>query len=338
MKNQDFMNESMDFKRLFLCFKRKMLLIIGITLAGALLGGGIYLMVRTISMPVQYQSRSQFYIQYIYDPIRRVEEYYNGYTWNDLLHSDPIIEQVVIALKAEPSNEKRLNASLSSDEELSELLRANSFKGEILSDRRLLTITFTTDFRPKTAAIQEAMETGLLIYADRQREIVSMELIRSTEPQLVIWDNHLHRAIIGGGVLFLLFALFGWWFYYILDDSLYVVADAEKRYPYPVIGILVKGETIAAEAFNFAETKENLAYLLKDKQNPIYLSVEKWPYPDGYDLRGADGVILEIPFGCRNGKKTDRCVSFLRNQDVVILGLIITEADERFLRWYYGLG
>jgi hypothetical protein len=45
---------------------------------------------------------------------------------------------------------------------------------------------------------------------------------------------------------------------------------------------------------------------------------------------------LEIPFGGRNGKKTDRCVSFLRNQNAEILGLLITEADERFLRWYYG--
>jgi len=327
------MNEGMDLKRLFICLKQKLVHIIIITLAGALLCGAVYILVRETRMPTKYQSFSKFYLQFIYDPSGEVEQFYNGFTWNDLLHSDPILHYVIIA--AEEIEAAMPAGLLPYGEALKEQLRDNVLKGEVLSDRRLLTVTFTTDNPEKTAIIQKSMETGLLNYAAGQSEIISMELIRSSEPKLMIWDDNLHRAIIGGAVLFLLLALFGWWFYYLLDDSLYTISDAEKRYPFPVAGILLTGEKILDEQLYFSETKDNLAYFLQDKINPIFLSIDTLPYPKGEELRKTDGVILEIPFGKRNGKKTDRCVSFLRSQKVDILGLVITEADEKFLNQYY---
>ncbi|MCL2051038.1 MAG: hypothetical protein FWG91_04850 [Lachnospiraceae bacterium] len=333
MNNQNFMNESMDLKKLFICLRQKLMLVIIITLIGALLSGAIYLFVREIKMPTQYQSFSKFYLQFIYDPSGEVEQFYNGYTWNDLLHGDPILNHVVWA--AEELKDTMPAGLLFDGEALKEQLRDNVFKGEVLSDRRLLTVTFTTDNPEKTAIIQKIMEIGLINYAAGQHEIISMELIRSSKPALMVWDNNLCRAIIGGAVLFLLLALFALWFYYLLDNSLYTISDAEQRYPYPVAGILLKGEKATSETLYFAETKENLAYFLKDKPNPAYLSVNELPYPKGEELRGTDGVILSVPFGKRNGKETDRCVSFLKNQNVEIIALLIIEADKKFLAKYY---
>ena len=335
LDNKEFMNEGIDLKRLFLCFKQKLLLIIAITLIGALLGGGTYLLVRLISMPVLYQSQSKFYLQYIYDPSGAVEQYYNAFTWNDLLHADPILDEVIAALKTLPDGKLVLNGAPESDEKYKERLRDNMLRAVLLSDRRLLTIFFTTTDPHMTSVVQKAVEIGLINYAAGSHEIISMEIIRSTEPQLFIWDDHTLRAAIGGAVLFLILALFGWWFYFILDDSLFTVKDAENRYPFPAAGILLVGESYETESLYFTETKENLAYILNDKQNPRYLSVEELPYPSGAALRETDGIILEVPFGGRNGKLIDRCVSYLKSQDVPILGLLITDADKKFLSFYY---
>jgi len=335
VNDSDFMNESMDLKKLFLCLKKDLVRIIIVTIIGAVMCGGIYLVVREIRMGKVYQSYSQFYIEFLKNSEDEINQHFNAYTWNDLLHADPVINQIVIALKEVPENEKILNMLLV-DEDLKVMLRDNTFKGEILSDRRLLKVTYTSDFEAKVSAIQQAMEKGLPIYAAKLREVESIELVRSTEPELIVWDNQLNRAIIGGAVLFLLLALFIWWFSYILDDSLYTLNDAEKRYHYPVAGILLKGEKIDAERLYFDELKENLSYFLRESKNPLYLSVCKTPYPDGAKLRSYDGVILEIPFGHRYGKITDRCVSYLRSQNIKILGLIITEADRKFIGLYYG--
>ena len=326
LKNEDFMNENIDLKKLFICLKQKLVLMLVITILGALFCGAIYIVARETTKPT-YQSFSKFYIQFIFDPSGDVIQAYNGYTWNDILHSDPVLDHVVAAMP---------DSSILSSEVLKEQLRDNVFKGEILSDLRLLTVTYTTDNPEWTKDIQQAMEIGLINFADNQREISSMELIRSSDVKRVIWDDNLHRAIIGGAVLFLLVNLFCWWIWYILDDSLYTISDAEKRYPLPVVGILTEGESVTTENFYFSEIKENLAYLLKGKTERLYLTVGKLPYPSGDELRKADAIILLIPFGNRNGKEIDRCFSYLKNQDTEATALLITDANVKFLKDYYG--
>jgi len=334
MNNKEFMNESMDLKRLFLCLMQKLHLIIIVTIIGAILCGGIYFIVRMVSMPTQYQSQSEFYLQFIYDPSGENEQYYNGFTWNTLLHADPILNHVVTALKSLPDGTKILAGNPETDENYKTRLRENMMQAKLLSDRRILTIFFTSDDKEIINIVKQAVEIGLINYATEAHEIISMELIRSTEPQLYVWDNHLPRAVIGGAVLFFLLAMFGWWFYHILDDSLYTISDAEKRYPYPVLGILLKDESFASETPYFAELSENRAHIIKNKA-VHFLSVEDLPYPAGEVLRQSDGVVLKIPFGRRNGKLVERCISYLKNQDVEILGLYIEDADIKFLLSYY---
>jgi hypothetical protein len=188
----------------------------------------------------------------------------------------------------------------------------------------------------KAAAVQRGMESGLLAFAADMPEFASFELYSSIAPRLVVLDNYIWRAAAAMAVLFFILALFAWWFCFILDDSLYTIADVEKRYPYPALGILLKGEDIRGEEFYFAETKENLDYFLQGKINLLYLSVEQMPYPKNAELRTCSGVVLTVPFARRNGKAAERYVTYLRNMQAEILGVLITEADENFLKAYYG--
>ncbi|MDR0220628.1 MAG: hypothetical protein LBI54_04380 [Lachnospiraceae bacterium] len=335
MTNQDFMNESVDYKKMFLCFKKALLWVLAAAVAGAFFGAALYLVARA-AMPREYQAQSQFYMRFAYTPEGKVTDYYNAYTWNDLLHTDAILDYVVAAIVAEgPEIVETLNGGASAGE-IKETLRSGLINGKIYSDVRLLTVTFTADSPVKAATVQQGMETGLLNFAADMPEFDSFELYSSIAPQRIVFDNYIWRAVAGMAALFLVLALFAWWFSFILDDSLYTIADAEKRYPFPALGILLAGEDLATEEPYFAETKENLAHFLQDKNNPLYLSVEQLPYPKNAELRTCSGAVLTVPFARRNGKATERYVSYLRNMQVEILGVLITDADERFLKAYYG--
>ncbi len=357
MTNKEFMQEGMDLKRFFLCLKKKLGLILLMTLVGALLGGVGYLLVRQLHMKTQWQAQSKFYMQFI--DVGDSLQSYNGFTWNDLLHGDPVMDKVAAIMDLENRKETRAEVG-------------EAIKGEIISDVRLLTVTVTTGNPGWSTEIQKAMEEALLAYAGEQTEITSMELIRSIEPERVVWDDRTLPAAVSGGILFLVVSLFGWLIYYILDDSLYVIADSEKRYPFPLLGLLVKNQGEGGSQPYAAELAENVSYLLGDVHKLAFLSVDEtsgiatrtkltfdqimteriagksWETAIlelnmsagagevGKNLRNTDGVILVVPFGDRNGKKVDKTISFLRNQDCKIQGILIADGEERFWKCYYG--
>ena len=52
-------------------------------------------------------------------------------------------------------------------------------------------------------------------------------------------------------------------------------------------------------------------------------------------LREADGVLVAVRFGGKNGKAMERLLGNLRKQDCKILGAVIVDAKADFLRMYY---
>ncbi len=52
-------------------------------------------------------------------------------------------------------------------------------------------------------------------------------------------------------------------------------------------------------------------------------------------IRKNGGVILLIPFGNDVSRKTERMLTFLKNQDCNVYGIIVTEADEEYLNRYF---
>jgi hypothetical protein len=254
-----------------------------------------------------------------------------------LLHTDAILDYAVAAImKERPDYAEVLECGVSAGGVKEALRREGLLYGTILSDVRLLTITFTSDDPAKAAIAQEGVEIGLLNFAAAMLEFESFELYTSMGAKLVLWDDYIWRAAAGMAALFLILALFAWWFSFIIDDSLYTIADVEKRHPFPALGILLKGEDITNEEFYFAETKENLAHFLAGRVRPLYLSVEQMPYPKNAALRTCSGVVLTVPFAHHYGKAAERYVSYLRNMQVEIIGVLITDADEKFLKEYYG--
>ena len=93
-KNQDYNKQGMDLKRLMLRMQGKIWLLLMLIVLGAGIGGVSYQVARAMRMPITYEAVSKLYISFGVDESGEIYQYYNGYTWNELLDTDPIISKI----------------------------------------------------------------------------------------------------------------------------------------------------------------------------------------------------------------------------------------------------
>lgn len=373
-KNDEYLNRGMDLKRLVMYFQRKIWIILLIAAVGAAIGGISYQIIRSVRMPVEYTAVSKLYIRFGYDESGEVYQYYNGYTWNDLLDTDPIMDLV---MKNLPGYER-------------EAVQAAT-KAEILSDIRLLTITVSGGNEKFVREIRDAVEDGLIEYARESEELQQIRVIRSDAPQRIYWDNRTTAACVTGAVILGLIAFFICAFHYALDDAVYIQADVEKKYGQRPLGIMAESQK-GLQPYT-RELKANIHYLLAEHKQFAILDManhaemrqmelermlnweeagtlggderienelvwhvreedeDEEPLPGEWEIISFDenimaeeqcrrireigGVIILLPFGEDASRKTQRILELLKNQDCKVLGMIIAQADEEFLNRYY---
>ncbi len=352
MENERYMRAEMDLKRVFLLFMSKLWLAVAAVVLGAVLGVGIYLAAYLIFAPEkEYQSVSKIYLNFNCEPEDFNELSYNGYTWNDLLDTDPILDYAMAELPAQISREEVTAAT----------------KAEILSDIRLLTVTVTAKQPELAAQIMGAMQIALVHLGETDELFQSIEIYSTGEPEQIVWDDRTVNAAVTGVVLMLIVVLLSLALYYILDDSVYVEADAKKRFGIPAVGIFTSGESGTFQSYG-SEFLSNYSYLCKnlkkislmsadngeDAKNaaftmeklfstneleescgiiPVELAEES---PKVYEaVRNTDGVLLTVRYGRGNGKLVERALNNLEKQDCTVIGILIVEADVRFLKKYY---
>lgn len=355
MENQRYMQEGIDLKRIFLLMRKKIWVMAAAIIAGVLLGSGIYLLVHFVfASEPEYQAVSKIYLNFNCDPEDYNELSYNGYTWNDLMITDPILDHTMEGLPSGIDRETVINAT----------------KAEILSDIRLLTITITAKQPELTEQIMEATQASLVHLGNTDQLFESIQIYSTTTPERVVLDNRVVSAAVTGAVLAFLAVLLVMAFGYVLDDSVYVQGDVEKRYGIPVIGIFTAGgsgtsqsyakeffdnytyicdelEEIALASIDCEEDARNAVQTIdrilsaENKSDefdnvPVGMPEDTRDKKDIYEkIRWTKGVIIAIRFGSRNGKRLERAISNMKKQDCKILGAVIVEADEKFLNLYY---
>lgn len=373
-KNEEYLDRGMDLKRLVMYFQKKVWIILLLAAFGAAIGGISYQVLRSVRMPVEYKTVSKLYIRFEYDESGEVFQYYNGYTWNDLLDSDPIMGLVM----------QRLPGYVKEDVQA-------ATTAEILSDIRLLTITVRGGNEKFVREIRDAVEEGLVEYAQADEELQKIKVIRSDAPERIYWDNRTTAACVVGAVIFGLVALFIFAFHYALDDAVYIQKDVETKYGYKALGIMAQSQK-GLQPYT-RELKANIHYLLAEHkrfaildmanhaqmrqaeldrmlnweeagtlggdsrlenelvwhvreededEEPVAGEWEIIPFDESImaedecrQIREIGGVVILLPFGADASRKVHRMLSLLNNQDCKILGMIIAQADEEFLNRYY---
>lgn len=372
-KNQDYNKQGMDLKRLMLRMQGKIWLLLMLIVLGAGIGGVSYQVARAMRMPITYEAVSKLYISFGVDESGEIYQYYNGYTWNELLDTDPIISKIEENLPAGYTREQVIEAT----------------EGTILSDIRLLTVTVQGSDEKSVREIQAAVELGLENYAQESEELKRIDTIRTQEPERVYWDDKTVTACVTGAVILTVVGVIVLALIYVMDDAVYVQADIEKRYPYKALGMMMESQKGLQPYAR--ELTANITYLLGDNRKFALIDMDNhidlragelerllnagenefiggdgemggltWTMPkeegaqkeDAYEalplnestvtgedcaqIRQLGGAILLLPYGVDVTKKTERIISLLNNQDCKILGIIVTQADEDFLSRYYG--
>lgn len=308
----------MDIKKLVLCFAKRIWLAAAAGAAGAVIGGLVYLMVSVVpEAEREYQAISKVYLDFAPDETGEIYQAYNGYTWNDLMATDPILDVTMKYLPATYSREDVMGAT----------------KAEILSDLRLLTITVTTHDADSCNAILQATGQSLTDRGREAKEFRRIEVIRTTEAALVVADSRLVQAVLIGLVLGAAAALLGMLLYYVLDDRIMVAADLRQVTDVPFVGYGGAGGQLQEEY------EAGLAYLREKKGKIIVHALvqgEMLPPERWQALCNAQGVVLEMPWGKVHGVYLSYVLEQFRLRECPVVGVAVGSADRRFLGRYYG--
>ncbi|MBO5473824.1 MAG: hypothetical protein J6A08_08580 [Lachnospiraceae bacterium] len=341
----------MDMKKWMLLWISKFWIVLAAAAAGAVLGGVVYTMARIVpEAEREYQAVSKIYLDFAADETGEVYQEYNGYTWNDLMATDPILDVTMSDLPEGYTREEVMEAT----------------EATILSDLRLLTVTITTNDPGRTDTILAATDQALETYGSSAKEFIEIKTIQTTEAKLVVADSRLMQAALIGLVIAFAAVFIGMLLYYILDDRIIVAGDVKQVTDVSFIGYTFD-DADAAQTARREDTQSRqrmsaawkgtlqthhdqaVAYLRKHHGNVpeirvvpaeealAELSIRGGGVSERFAGEGKeDGVILTVPYGTVHGAYLAYLIGQYEAQGRSVLGIAIGNADIAFLRRYYG--
>lgn len=317
MENR-YWKQGMDLKRLVLVLGRKLWLVLIGAIVGALLGGLTYKVVTNImDGEPEYQANADYYITFNFDEFNYGADYYNAYTWDGILRDDPIVDY---ALELLP------------DEITKDMVKA-AVTGEMLGDYRILTVHVNAETKEKADMIAAAYKESLWNFGQEIELLDSVELWSQEEAVEFEKNNKTGNAAFLGALIAVLLVAFVLLFYYVLEDACYVERDAEERFGIPVYGLLTRRQDTMQQQI----LKENLICAFGSAE------VETWngeilPVEGDYErLRKTDNLLINVPWGRNNGRQVERVLRQMKLQGCEVKGVVITDAEDAFVKAYYAV-
>lgn len=221
MREIRYADAGLDMRKLALCFWKRIWMAAVAAAVGAALGALVYMAVSVVpESEREYQAMSKIYLDFAPDETGEIYQAYNGYTWNDLMATDPILDGTMRHLPKDYSREEVTAAT----------------KAEILSDLRLLTVTVTSHDADRCNAILQATGQSLEDRGDEAKEFRRIEVIRTTQAKLLTADSRFWQAVLIGLVLALALVLLGMLLFYVLDDRIMAATDLRAVTDVPFVG------------------------------------------------------------------------------------------------------
>ncbi|MDE6749189.1 MAG: hypothetical protein K2K21_09050 [Lachnospiraceae bacterium] len=326
-----YVDEGMDCKKVLLLFLKNIWIAVLAAVFGAIIGGGIYLLDHVVlSSNREYQAESELRLNFAQDETGEAYQAYNGYTWNDLMSTNLILNATMSYLPDTYTEEEVIAST----------------KAGILSDIRILTITITTSNPDMTKEIMKATNLSLVELGEREKEFISIEVIKETETKLITADSRLLQAVLTGLTIALILSLIAMALAYVLDDRIYVPGDLKCVTGLPFIGfhftnntedVKKSGKAILLKKLK-GDMELNRTYLMKENGviDTLELNKKSSVTEEICDkLRKADGLILIIPYGKMDRTSLAYRIDQLTLQGCKIVGITIENADMRFMKWYY---
>ncbi|MCR4650425.1 MAG: hypothetical protein K5662_01585 [Lachnospiraceae bacterium] len=300
MKKQ-YMDEPVDLKRLMSFLIRRAFIVLLSVAVGALIGLCLYKAYTGITNgEPKYRITDDYYITFDFDKFIHATDYYNAYTWNEILHDDPIVDRVMAELP-EGTDREEVLASVTS---------------EMLSDYRILTVYITAKDPELTDRIATAYNKAMFAFGEQIDMITVIELW--SDGDVVEYNENTRggNAAILGAILGFVISFFALLIMYLADDGIYSERDWRNRYK-DIVFLGAKGSEMY---------KKNKDFILgEDKDYPFVNVSDIRPEDLDYDpLRNAGGVILEFTKGRDKGRDIDEMIYALEKQNVDIVASCFT--------------
>ncbi|MCR5595147.1 MAG: hypothetical protein K6G12_04820 [Lachnospiraceae bacterium] len=289
-----------DTRKMAILFVRNLWKVIIGMAAGAVVCALGYFAYHAIFDGTIYSGYSRFYIDFTIDEDGNAAyDYYNGYTWNDLMTTDLIAGYTLDNVQ---------------DKSIDIVKLEEDTRADILSDIRVLKVTFTDSDEAVCADIQQATEKAVVSLGEDAKEFDKISLIKSVAPSRVYTDDRIKQAILLGLLAGLIISLIVMRFKYILDDTIMLPSDIRD------MGIKLLG-------VNLKEEDPELAKKLNSLINTESTGAE--------DKDGKEPVTIEIPYKGMTRSALRYELDRYEENGVPVKGAYINGADNAFYKIYY---
>ena len=337
MKDEKFWREGMDGKRFALCLFGRIWILPAAAAGCALFAALIYWIVAVgLAGAPEYQVFSQYRIYFDSEKYGQIEDYYNAYTWGEIMKTDQVVDFVMEALP-EGITKEQVKESVSVG---------------AMNDVKIMPLYVTCQDPELAETIAQAYVYGLEQFALSIEGLTGMDCWLIEPAEEVPRGTKLPNAAFLGAFVGAMGAFLIYILWYCLDDSIYLEEDLTQRYGCRVLGIITQKKNPAF----LRELQVNLTRLPKGEA-PVWLvqgadgeggkwmddvglafsGTASWPFADGEEENmRKGGVLLLLPWGKGGGRMARHVIGQLEKQDIPVLGAVIYGAGDRFLRAYYG--
>lgn len=324
--------EPMDYRLLWLRFLRKIWILPIAVLLGMLLVGAVYYYSRTAARGGRtYQAETVFYVDFAENALGEAYDYYNFFTWGEVIHTDFFLDSVY----------EKMNGELSR-EELEAYISAS-----VDSDVRYLYVRYNTHSPELSLRLASVMEGILPQFAGMRKEIASIEVVKKGDEAKDSSKIRLANACFLGACLSLGAAVFGILIALTVDTAIYLPATVERRYRVLCLGApglpelvpnwqrYIKGASKIA-MISVEEGTRSAELVGPEEKVEMIFCKNPVEHPEELErIRTCDRTVLCLRAGRKNHETFMRLLEQLARQEIPVTAALLIPADVGLIMRYY---
>ncbi len=333
--------QGIDSKALLVTLIRNLPRLLLLAVAGAVLGSGLHLvLVLYQSGTAMFVAETEYYVDFA-DGRLEAKDYYNDFTWNDVIATDLILGRMM----------EELGASYDRAE-VKQMITA-----DILSDVRYLTITVKGRDEGEVAKVSAAFEHAIMVFADSKDEFDAIDKIEDNDIVREQPKWFAKRAALLGAAIFAGTDVFFVLLAFLAGDRFYTKTDVMKFLGLTVEGMLYRSgnqqsgrqeRRLVDGILNLLKAHDKIYLLDASDGQDAALFVKRLAalhagincdalLPcEQYSTDENAVLLVVVPFGIVYREKITDEINNAVTHGGTIVGAVLTECDKRWSDMYYG--
>ena len=329
----NYAREPINYRLFFLKLLKKIWVLPLAAVVGAIVIGGVYYVINmVIGDGYQYQARTVYYVKYATDSTGAEADYYNYYTWQELLDTEYFVDGMYEAMGGTLDKEYIVEKTTATIEADYRYLYSKSVSGDI----------------QQSIEMESKLAELVVGYAELRDEIESIEVVdkageMSIEDVSLIYVGH--SAVVGAVIGFVV-AILGFIFMECADTSIYIPGTLEKRYHVMALGAssMKEFDINCKEVLGGKQTAviavDDMAVDEVKKAFPAEYKIEivKNPIDDSNvipAIKEKECIVLALKAGAHNGTKIERTLEELGRLGVEVSAFALLNEDKWLIKKYY---